>query len=144
MVGEGVIKVNGERFVYKFWPKPASCTAEDGIRIYCDQFTVLNPGKVLGIPVRHLAVTGGDVYYVQYKDGSCVEGEFLKIADSKGFLGQCEVQCVGQSEVVLQKSKVLGVLFPILSNIDIFPNKFYFILFCFTYIWYFFRIETFG
>ena len=104
LVGEGVIEVNGERIAYKLWPKPAMFTAEDGIRIYCDQFTILTPGKVLGIPVRHLEVTGGDVYYVQYKDGSCVEGEFLKVADSEGFLGQCEIQRLGQSKVVLQKN----------------------------------------
>ena len=30
----------------------------------------------------------------------------------------------GSSEVVLQKNQVLGVLFPLFSNIDIFPNKF--------------------
>ena len=87
MLKEGVIKVNGERIIYKSWPEPALFIAEDGIRVYCNQFTVLTPCKVMGIPVRHLAVTGGDVYYVQYKDGSCVEGEFLKVADSKGFLG---------------------------------------------------------
>ena len=46
-----------------------------------------------------------------------------EVADSKGFLGWCEVQCVGQAEVVLQKNQVLGVLFPLLSNIDIFLNK---------------------
>ena len=74
----------------------------------------------MGIPVRHLAVKGGDMYYVQYKDGSCVEREFPKVAYSKRFLGQCEVQCVGQSEVVLQKNQVLSVLFPLLSNIGIF------------------------
>ena len=31
----------------------------------------------LSVPVRHLAVTGGDMYYVQYKDGSWVERDFL-------------------------------------------------------------------
>ena len=55
--------------MYKSWPKPALFITEDGIRIYCDQFTVLTSGKVLGVPVHHLAVTGGDVYYLQYKDG---------------------------------------------------------------------------
>ena len=45
LVGEGVIEVNKEHIVYKLWPKPASFTAEDGIRIYCDQFTILTPGK---------------------------------------------------------------------------------------------------
>ena len=59
----------------------------------------------MGVPVRHLAVTGGDVYYVQYKDGSCVEGEFLKVAERKEFLGQCVIQCVGQFEVVSRKIK---------------------------------------
>ena len=34
LVGEGVIEVNGERIVYKLWPKPAFFTAEDGIWIY--------------------------------------------------------------------------------------------------------------
>ena len=124
LVGEGVIKVNWERIVYKLWAKPALFIAEDGIRLYCDQFTVLTPGKVLGVPVCHLAMTGGGVYYIQYKDGSCVEGEFLKVTDSEGFLGQCEIQCVGQSEVILQKNQVLGVLFPLLNNFDVMPNKF--------------------
>ena len=101
LLEEGVIEVNGEHIIYKSCPKPALFIAEDGIRIYCDQFTVLTPGKVMGVPVRHLAVTGGDVYYVQYKDGYHIEGEFLKVADSKGFLYQCEIKCVGQSEVVL-------------------------------------------
>ena len=49
------------------------------------------------------------MYYVRYKDGSCVEGEFLKVANSEGFLGWCEFQCVGQAEVVLHKNQVLGV-----------------------------------
>ena len=64
------------------------------------------------------------MYYVQYKDGSHIEGEFLKVADSEGFLGQCEIQSVGQPEVVLQKNQVLGVLFPLLNNVDVLPNKF--------------------
>ena len=68
------------------WPNPALFTAEDSIWIHCDQFTVLTPGKILGIPVCHLAVTGGKMYYVQYKNGSQGEGEFLKVADSEGFL----------------------------------------------------------
>ena len=45
LVVEGVIKVNGECMVYKLWPKPASFTAEDGMWIYCYQFTVLTLGK---------------------------------------------------------------------------------------------------
>ena len=64
------------------------------------------------------------MYYVQYKDGSCIEGEFLKVADSEGFLGQCEIQSTGQSKVVIQKNQVLSVLFPLLKNVDILPNKF--------------------
>ena len=64
------------------------------------------------------------MYHIKYKDSSQVEGEFLKVADSEGFLGQCKVQCVGQAEAVLQKNQVLGVLFTLLSNIDVFPNKF--------------------
>ena len=101
LLEEGVIEVNGEQIVYKLWPKPALFVADNSIRVYCDQFTVLTPGKVMGVPVCHLAVTGGDVYYVQYKDRSCAEGEFLKVADSEGFLGQCEIQSIGQSEVVI-------------------------------------------
>ena len=31
---------------------------------------------------------------------------------------------MGQSKVVLQKNQVLGVLFPLLNNVDILPNKF--------------------
>ena len=112
----------------------ASFIAEEGIWIYCDQFTVLNPGKILGVQVPHLAVTGGNVNYVQYKDGYCVKGKILKVADGKGFLGWCEVQCMGQAKVVLQKNQVLGVLFPLLSNIDIFPNKFIFLILFFVHL----------
>lgn len=57
---------------------------------------------------------------------------FLNIADSKGFLGQCEVQCVSQSEVVLQKNQILGVLFPLLININIFLNKLYHLILFFV------------
>ena len=63
LLEEGVIEVNGEHIIYKSWPEPASFIAEDGFRIYCDQFTVLTPGRVMGVPVCHLAVTGGDVLY---------------------------------------------------------------------------------
>ena len=58
LLEEGVIEINGECIIYKLWPEPASFVAEDGICVYCDQFTVLTPGKVMGVPVRHLAVTG--------------------------------------------------------------------------------------
>ena len=59
LLEEGVIEVNGEHIIYKSWPEPASFIAEDGIRIYCDQFTVLTPGKVMGVPVRHFSSDWG-------------------------------------------------------------------------------------
>ena len=61
LVAEGVIKVNGERLIYNSWPEPALITAEEGIQVYCEKFTVFSPGRILGIPVRHLAVTGGEM-----------------------------------------------------------------------------------
>ena len=44
--------------------------AEDGIWLCCKNFTRLLPEKIVGVPVFHLAVNGGEVYYVQYKDES--------------------------------------------------------------------------
>ena len=45
----------------------------------------------MGVPVRHLKVTGGEVFYVRYKDELHVLGEFLKFVSEEVQLITCVV-----------------------------------------------------
>ena len=50
---------------------------EEGVHVDCNKLTVISPGRAVGVPVRHLGVTGGEVYYVKFKDELRISGEFL-------------------------------------------------------------------
>ena len=90
-VSEGSLVVDTNKIPYKLWPEPAAFVMEEGVCIYCNKLTVIRPGRSVGVPVRHSGVTGGEVYYVRYKDELCVSGEFLKVVSEDGQLGTCVV-----------------------------------------------------
>ena len=52
---------------------------------------MIRPGRSVCVPVCHLGVAGGEVYYVRYKDELCVIGEFLKVVSEDGQHGTCVV-----------------------------------------------------
>ena len=76
----------------------------------------------MGVPVRHLGVTGGEVYFVKYKDKSRVSGEFLKIVSEEGQLGTCVVLGQGHEKFILQKGHCFCFIFPLL-NVELISNK---------------------
>ena len=90
--------------------EPALFTTEDSIRTNCEIYCV-DSWESNGCTSPHFNSDWGDMHYIQSKDGSCVVGEFLKIADIEGFIGWCEIECSGQNNVVIQNNKCLGVLF---------------------------------
>ena len=81
--------------------KTAAFVVEEGVCVYCNKLTVIRPGRSVGVPVRHLGVTGGEVYYVKYKDESRVSGEFLKVVSIDSQLGTCVVSSQGCEEFIL-------------------------------------------
>ena len=64
-VSEGSLVVDMVKIPYKFWPEPAAFVVEEGVRVYCDKLTVIRTGRSVGVPVRHLGVTGAEVSLCQ-------------------------------------------------------------------------------
>ena len=87
LITEGVLGVDGKQLPYKSWPEPAAFVVEEGIWIYCSELSIMRPGRTMGVPVRHLAVTGGGIYQVKYKEGLGVSGEVLQVVGANGQLG---------------------------------------------------------
>ena len=77
LIIEGVLDVDGKRLLYKAWPEPAAFVVDESIWIYCTKLSIMKPGRTMGVPVRHQAVTGGEIYYIKYKEGVGVSGEVL-------------------------------------------------------------------
>ena len=88
-VAEGSLVVNTVKIPYELWPEPAASVVEEGVCAFCNKLTVIRPGRSVGVPVSHLGITGSEVYFVRYKDGSHLLGEFLKVVLEKGKLGEC-------------------------------------------------------
>ena len=105
-VSEGSLVVDTVKIPYKLWPEPAAFVVEEGVRIYCNKLTVIRAVRSVGVPVRHLGATEGEVYYVRYKDELSVLGEFLKVVSEDGLLGTCVVLVQGCKEFILQKKAV--------------------------------------
>ena len=82
----------------------------------------MKPGRSMGVPVRHTAVTGGEIYYIKYKEEVGVFGEILQVVGANGQLGRCVVSGTGEAERVLQRGQCMGYLFPLL-NINYISNK---------------------
>ena len=95
---------------------------EEGACIYCDKLTVIRTGRSVGVPVCHSGVTGGEVYFVKFKDKLRVSGEFLKIVSGDGQLGTCIVSGQGCEEFILQKGQCFCNIFPLLS-VNLISNK---------------------
>ena len=122
LITEGVLEVDGKHKPYKSWPEPAAFVVDEGIRIYCTELSIMKPRRSMGVPVRHTAVTGGEIYYVKYKEEVGVFGEILQVVGADGQLGRCVVSGTGEAERVLQRGQCMGYLFPLL-NIDYISNK---------------------
>ena len=102
--------------------RTAVFVVEEGVRVYCNKHTVIRPGRSVGVPVRHTGVTGGEVYFVKYKDESHVSGEFLKAVSEDGQLGTCVVSGQGREEFILQKGQCFCFIFSLL-NVELISNK---------------------
>ena len=61
----------------------------------------MKPGMTMGVPVCHLAITGGEIYYIKYKEGVGVSGEVLQVVGAKGQSGWCVVSGTSEAERVL-------------------------------------------
>ena len=72
-------------------------------------------GRTMGVPFRHIAVTGGEIYYIKYKEEVGVSGEILQVVGANSQLGQCVVSGTSEAEQVLQRGQCMGYLFPLLS-----------------------------
>ena len=83
---------------------------------------MIRPGRSVGVPVCHLGVTGGEVYYFKYKDESCILGEFLKVVSEEGQLGMCVMLGQGCEKFILQKGQCFCFFFPLL-NVNLISNK---------------------
>ena len=68
-------------------------------------------GRTMGVPVRHLAVTGSEIYYVKYKEEVKVSGEVLQVVGANGQLGQCNVLWTSEAERVLQRGQCMEYYF---------------------------------
>ena len=79
---------------------------------YCDQAR-----KVIERPSCHLRETGGEVYYVKYKDELHISGEFLKVVSEKNQLGcvLCQVKVV--KNLFFRKGSVFVLFFLCLALI---------------------------
>ena len=75
----------------------------------------MKPGRIMGYPVCHTAVTGGEIYYVKYKEEVGVSGEILQVVGADGQLGRCVVLGTSEAERVLQRGQCMRYLFPLLS-----------------------------
>ena len=51
----------------------------------------------MGVPVRHLALTGCEAYCVKYKEGVGVSWEVLQVVGANSQLGQCIVLGTGEA-----------------------------------------------
>ena len=91
-ITEGVLEVDGKRVPYKSWPEPAAFVVDDCLQIYCTELSTMKPGRTMGVPVRHTAVTGGEIYYVKYKEEVGVSREILQDVGANGQLGWCCVR----------------------------------------------------
>ena len=105
-VSEGFLVVDTVKIPYKLWPEPAAFVVEEGVCVYCKKLTVIRPGRSVGVPVRHLGVTCGEKYSVNYKDESCVSMEFLKVVSEEGQLGECVVLGQGHENLLLKRDSV--------------------------------------
>ena len=114
--------MDGKRLPYKSWPETAAFVVDEGIQIYCTELLVMKLGRTMGVPVRHTAVTGGEIYYVKYKEEVGVSGEILQVVGANGQLGRCVVSGTGEAERVLQRGQCMGYLFPLLT-INYISNK---------------------
>ena len=92
LVTVGVLDVDGKRLLYKSWPELGAFAMDEGIWIYCTELSIMKPAKTMGVPVRHLAVTSGEIYYVKYKEGVGVSGEVIQVVGPKAVGLVC---CVG-------------------------------------------------
>ena len=100
-VSEVLLVFDTVKLPYKLWPEPAAFVVEEGVRVYCNKLTVIRPGRSVGVSARHLGVTGGEDYYVRYKDELRVSGEFLKVVSEDGQLRMCVVLGQGCKEFIL-------------------------------------------
>ena len=110
---EGVVSIDGEKLKIKLYPEPALFVAEEGVRVYSRELIVLPPGKSMGVPVRHQAVTKNEVYFFKYQDELNIEGEILKSVSDDGLIHHCEVKGKGNTDKVIQKGRCLGCVFPL-------------------------------
>ena len=110
-VSEGSLVVDTVKIPYKLWPEPAAFVVEEGVCVYCNKLTVIRPGRSVGVPVRHSGVTGGEVYFVKYKDKSCVSGEFLRSSLKRVSLerASCRVKVV--KNLFFRKGSVFVLFF---------------------------------
>ena len=76
------------RLPYKSWPEPAAFVVDEGKWIYCTELSIMKPGRTMGVPVRHIAVTGDEIYYIKYKEEVCDSGEILQVVGADGQLGR--------------------------------------------------------
>ena len=116
-IAEGSLVVSKVEILYKLWPEPAKSMIEEGVHIYCNKLSVIRPGRSVGVPVRHSGVTGGEVYFVKYKDESRVSGEFLKVVSEEGQLGTCNVLGKVVKNLFFRKGSVFVLFFLYLTLI---------------------------
>ena len=107
--------MDGKRLPYKSWPEPAAFLVDEGIQIYCTEFSIMKPGQKMGVPVCHLALTSGEIYYVKFKEEGGVSGEVLQVVGANGQLGWFIVLRTGEAEGCCRKASVWG-FFPFTIN----------------------------
>ena len=60
LITEGILDKDGKQLPYKSWPEPAAFVVDESIQIYCTELSIMKPGRTMGVPVSHLALTGGE------------------------------------------------------------------------------------
>ena len=50
-------------------------------QIYCTELLILVPKKTMDVPVCHLAIASGKMYYMKFKEDVGSHGEVLKVMD---------------------------------------------------------------
>ena len=115
LIAEGVLDVDVKSELYKSWPELAAFVVDEGIQIYCTELSIMNLGRTIGVPVRHLSVTSGEIYYVKFKEEVGVSGEVLQVVGADRQLGRDVVLGTSEAERVLQKGQCVGYLFPLQS-----------------------------
>ena len=66
-VAEDSLVVDTVKIPYRLWPEPAVFVVKEGICVYCNKLTVIRPGRSVSVLVRHLGVTGNEVYFFKLR-----------------------------------------------------------------------------